>query len=310
MPTLLIAEHNNQTLGHAVPNLVSAAVALGEPVTALVAGQDCMGVAKECAALEGVDKVLIANAPHLEHQLAEAMAELVLSLAGGYDAIVALASSAGKNMLPRVAARLDVMQLSDVVEIKSADTFVRPTYAGNAYQTVKSSDAVKLITFRGSAFSAAETGGVEADVEEFDVPADPGLTSFVSEELSQSARPDLGAARVVVSGGRAFGSRDNFDKYLDPLAAKLGAAIGASRAAVDSGYAPNDLQVGQTGKVVAPDLYIACGISGAIQHLAGMKESRCIVAINKDAEAPIFKIADYGLVGDIFEILPELSEKL
>ena len=254
-------------------------------------------------------KVLVAEADHLEHRLAEPVADLLVSLADGYDAIVAAATTTGKNVLPRAAALLDVMQVSDIIAVEGPDTFQRPIYAGNAIQTVRSTDATKVITVRTASFAAAEDGG-SAAIEDIGGGDDPALSSFVGEELSESDRPELTSARIIISGGRGVAAAENFEKYIEPVADKLGAAIGASRAAVDAGYAPNDWQVGQTGKVVAPDLYIACGISGAIQHLAGMKDSKVIVAINKDEEAPIFQVADYGLVADLFQALPELAEEL
>ena len=275
----------------------------------LVAGAGCKGVADAAAKLDGVGKVLLADAPAYEHALAEPLAALIVSLAGSYDAIVAPATTNGKNIMPRVAALLDVMQVSDVSKVVAPDTFERPIYAGNAIQTVKSKDSKKVITVRTSTFQAAGEGG-SAPVETVVAAADPAISSFVGEELSKSERPELTSAKVIISGGRAMQSRDNFAKYIEPVADKLGAAVGASRAAVDAGYAPNDWQVGQTGKVVAPDLYIAVGISGAIQHLAGMKDSKVIVAINKDEEAPIFQVADYGLVADLYQALPELGAEL
>ncbi len=265
--------------------------------------------ADEAAKLDGAAKVLLADDASLEQQLAEPMAALIVSLAGDYDAIVAAATTNGKNIMPRVAALLDVMQVSEIVEVVSADTFKRPIYAGNAIQTVQATDAKKVITVRTASFASAGTGG-SASVETISAPADPGLSSFVSTELSGGDRPELTSAKIIISGGRALGSSEKFQEVILPVADKLGAAVGASRAAVDAGYAPNDWQVGQTGKVVAPDLYIACGISGAIQHLAGMKDSKVIVAINKDEEAPIFQVADYGLVADLFEVLPELEKAL
>jgi electron transfer flavoprotein alpha subunit len=278
-------------------------------VHVLVAGKDCGAVAQAAAKLKGVAKVLVADAPSYEHMLAEPVAGLIVSLAPQYDAIVSPATTTGKNFMPRVAALLDVMQISDIVKVIAPDTFERLIYAGNAVQTVKSKDAKKVITVRTSTFQAAPEEGA-APVESIGAAADPAVSSFVGEELSKSERPELTSARIIISGGRAMQSRDNFTKYIEPVADKLGAAVGASRAAVDAGYAPNDWQVGQTGKVVAPDLYIAVGISGAIQHLAGMKDSKVIVAINKDEEAPIFQIADYGVVGDLFAILPALNEEL
>jgi electron transfer flavoprotein alpha subunit len=266
-------------------------------------------VADAAAKLDGVAKVLLADAPAYEHALAEPIAALIVSLAGNYDAIVSPATTTGKNVMPRVAALLDVMQISDIIKVVAPDTFDRPIYAGNAIQTVKSKDAKKVITVRISTFQATGEGG-SASVENATAAADPGLSSFVGEELSKSERPELTSAKIIISGGRAMQSRENFTKYIEPVADKLGAAVGASRAAVDAGYAPNDWQVGQTGKVVAPELYIAVGISGAIQHLAGMKDSKVIVAINKDEEAPIFQVADYGLVADLYQALPELAEAL
>jgi len=309
MTTLLIAEHDNKSLKDATNKALTAARELGSDVHVLVAGAGCGAVAEAAARLEGVAKVLVADAPAYEHALAEPMAALIVSLAGGYDAIVAPATSNGKNFMPRVAALLDVMQVSDVLKVVAPDTFERPTYAGNAIQTVRSTDKKKVITVRTAAFQATGEGG-SAAVEPVSAAQDPGLSNFVGEELSKNERPELTSAKIIISGGRAMQSRENFTKYIEPVADKLGAAMGASRAAVDAGYAPNDWQVGQTGKVVAPELYIAVGISGAIQHLAGMKDSKVIVAINKDEEAPIFQVADYGLVGDLFQVLPELAEEL
>jgi electron transfer flavoprotein alpha subunit len=309
MATLLIAEHDNKTLKDATHKALMAATALGGDVHVLVAGKDCRPVAEAAAKLAGVAKVLLADSPAYEHMLAEPVAALVLSLAGGNDALVAPATTTGKNVMPRVAALLDVMQISDIVKVVAPDTFERLIYAGNAVQTVRSKDKVKVITVRTSTFQAAGEGGA-APIEEAAAAADPGVSSFVGEELSRSERPELTSARIIISGGRAMQSRENFTKYIEPVADKLGAAVGASRAAVDAGYAPNDWQVGQTGKVVAPELYIAVGISGAIQHLAGMKDSKVIVAINKDEEAPIFQVADYGLVADLYQALPELAAEL
>jgi electron transfer flavoprotein alpha subunit len=309
MTTLLIAEHDNKSLKDATNKALTAAKALGAEVHVLIAGKDARPAAETAAKLDGVAKVLIAEAPAYEHQLAEPMAALIVSLAGNYDALVAPATTNGKNTMPRVAALLDVMKISDVTKVVAPDTFERPIYAGNAIQTVKSSDAKKVITVRTSTFQAAGEGG-SAPIETATAAADPGLSSFVGEELSKSDRPELTSARIIISGGRAMQSRENFTKYIEPVADKLGAGMGASRAAVDAGYAPNDWQVGQTGKVVAPDLYIAVGISGAIQHLAGMKDSKVIVAINKDEEAPIFQVADYGLVADLYQALPELASEL
>ena len=310
MTTLLLAKHDNASLKDATGKALTAAKALGGDVHVLVAGKDCRAVAEEAAKLDGVAKVLLAESDSLEHRLAEPTAALIVSLAGAYDALVAPATTTGKNVMPRVAALLDVMQISDVTKVIAPDTFERPIYAGNAIQTVKSTDAKKVITVRTSTFQAAGAGGAAAPIETVAVPADPGLSSFVGEELSKSDRPELTSAKIIISGGRAMQNRENFSKYIEPVADKLGAAMGASRAAVDAGYAPNDWQVGQTGKVVAPELYIAVGISGAIQHLAGMKDSKVIVAINKDEEAPIFQVADYGLVADLYQALPELDAEL
>jgi len=309
MTTLLVAEHNNKVLKDSTSKALTAAKALGGDVHMLVAGKDCKAVADLAAKLDGVKKVLLADAAIYQHSVAEPLAALIVSLAGGYDAIVAPATTNGKNVMPRVAALLDVMQISEIIKVIAPDTFERPIYAGNAIQTVKSSDAKKVITVRTSTFQATGEGGA-ASVENAAPAADPGLSTFVGEELSKSDRPELTSAKIIISGGRAMQSRENFTKYIEPVADKLGAAVGASRAAVDAGYAPNDWQVGQTGKVVAPDLYIAVGISGAIQHLAGMKDSKVIVAINKDEEAPIFQVADYGLVADLYQALPELAAEL
>ncbi len=309
MTTLLIAEHDNKSLKDATAKALTAAKALGGEVHVLIAGKDAKGAADAAAKLDGVSKVLLAEGDAYAHMLAEPTAALIVSLAGPYDALVAPATTNGKNIMPRVAAMLDVMQLSDITKVISADTFERPIYAGNAIQTVTSSDAKKVITVRTAAFAATGEGG-SAAVETAAVTTDPGVSTFVGEELSKSDRPELTSAKIIISGGRAMQSRENFTKYIEPVADKLGAAMGASRAAVDAGYAPNDWQVGQTGKVVAPELYIAVGISGAIQHLAGMKDSKVIVAINKDEEAPIFQVADYGLVADLYQALPELTEEL
>jgi electron transfer flavoprotein alpha subunit len=309
MTTLLVAEHDNKSLKDATAKALTAATALGSDVHVLVAGKDCGAVAQAAAKLKGVAKVLVADAPSYEHMLAEPVASLIVSLAPQYDAIVVPATTTGKNFMPRVAALLDVMQISDIVKVIAPDTFERLIYAGNAVQTVKSKDPKKVITVRTSTFQATQEEGA-APVETIGAAADPAISSFVGEELSKSERPELTSARIIISGGRAMQSRDNFTKYIEPVADKLGAAVGASRAAVDAGYAPNDWQVGQTGKVVAPELYIAVGISGAIQHLAGMKDSKVIVAINKDEEAPIFQVADYGLVADLYKALPELTEEL
>jgi len=309
MTTLLFAEHDNAHLKDATHKALSAAKALGAPVHVLVAGSNARAAAEAAAKLEGVEKVLLAEGAAYEHQLAEPTAALIVQLAGPYDAVVAPATSKGKNVMPRVAALLDVMQVSDITKVVAPDTFERPIYAGNAIQTVQATDAKKVITVRTAAFPAAGEGG-SASIEAVDPAEDPGTSSFKGEEIAQNDRPELTSARIIISGGRSLGSSENFTKYIEPIADTLGAAMGASRAAVDAGYAPNDWQVGQTGKVVAPDLYIAVGISGAIQHLAGMKDSKVIVAINKDEEAPIFQVADYGLVGDLFQILPELKEEL
>jgi len=309
MSTLLIAEHDNKALKDATAKALTAAKALGQDVHVLVAGKDCRTVADAATKLDGVKNVLLADGASYEHMLAEPMAALIQSLAGNYDAIVSPATTTGKNIMPRVAALLDVMQISDIVKVIAPDTFERLIYAGNAVQTVRSKDKIKVITVRTSTFQATGAGG-SAPVEQVAPAADPGLSAFVGEELSKSERPELTSAKIIISGGRAMQSRENFTKYIEPVADKLGAAVGASRAAVDAGYAPNDWKVGQTGKVVAPELYIAVGISGAIQHLAGMKDSKVIVAINKDEEAPIFQVADYGLVADLYQALPELAAEL
>jgi electron transfer flavoprotein alpha subunit len=309
MATLLIAEHDNASLNEATAKALSAAAALGSDVDILVAGKGAQAAADEAAKLAGVNKVLLAESDALEHSLAEPLADLIVGLADGYDAVVAPATTAGKNVMPRVAALLDVMQISEIIEVDGPDTFKRPIYAGNAIQTIRSGDAKKVITVRAASFPAAGEGG-SASVETIDAGGDPGLSSFVGARIASSDRPELASAKIILSGGRGVGSKEKFAEVIEPVADKLGAAVGASRAAVDAGYAPNDWQVGQTGKIVAPDLYIAAGISGAIQHLAGMKDSKVIVAINKDDEAPIFQVADYGLVADLFEALPELSAEL
>jgi electron transfer flavoprotein alpha subunit len=309
MTTLLMAEHDETGLKDATAKALSAALALGGPVHVLVAGENAGAAAESAARLAGVEKVLLAEGAVYAHQRAEPVAALIVSLAGPYEAIVAPSTSTGKNVLPRVAALLDVMQVSDIIKVVSPDTFERPIYAGNALQIVQVSDAKKVITVRTAAFPAAPEGG-SAPVESVSAAEDPGLSTFKGEELAHSERPELTSARIIISWGRSLGSAENFTKYIEPIADRLGAAMGASRAAVDAGYAPNDWQVGQTGKVVAPDLYIAVGISGAIQHLAGMKDSKVIVAINKDEDAPIFQVADYGLVGDLFTLLPQLQEEL
>ena len=309
MAVLVLAEHDNASLSDATHKVVTAAKAFGGDIDVLVAGEGAGAVAEAAAKIDGVRKVLHADGAPYKKQLAEAMEALVVPLMGGYDAFFAPATTTGKNVSPRIAAKLDVMQLSDVTGIDGTDTFERPIYAGNAIMTVTSSDAKKVVTVRGTAFNAAGEGG-SATVEVVTAPDGPFKASFVSEEIVESDRPELTAAKTIVSGGRALGSEEEFEKFITPLADKLGAAIGASRAAVDAGYAPNDYQVGQTGKIVAPELYIAVGISGAIQHLAGMKDSKIIVAINKDEEAPIFQVADYGLVADLFTAVPELTEAL
>ncbi|UXN62504.1 electron transfer flavoprotein subunit alpha/FixB family protein [Phyllobacterium zundukense] len=309
MAILLFAEHDNESLSDQTAKALTAALAIGPDVHVLVAGKGAKGVADQAAKLAGVKKVLLADSDDLANRLAEASAALIVSLAGNYDTIIAAATTNGKNILPRVAALLDVMQVSDIIEVISPDTFKRPIYAGNAIQTVQATDAKKVITVRTATFAAAGEGG-SASVENVSAAANPGLSKFVEAKLSGGDRPELTSARIIISGGRALGSNEKFKEVILPVADKLGAAVGASRAAVDAGYAPNDWQVGQTGKVVAPDLYIAVGISGAIQHLAGMKDSKVIVAINKDEEAPIFQVADYGLVGDLFVILPELEKAL
>lgn len=308
MSVLVIAEHDNVALKPATLSAITAAQAIGQDVVILVAGAACAAVAAAAAGVAGVSKVLVADNSAYEHQLPESVALLVAEVGKGYSHILATATTTGKNLLPRVAALLDVAQISEIVAVKSADTFVRPIYAGNALATVQSSDPIKVITVRGTAFAEAATGGA-APVVSLDIVKNQSLSSFVGQQLSVSERPELTAASIVVSGGRGMQSGENF-VLIERVADKLGAAIGASRAAVDAGFVPNDMQVGQTGKIVAPELYIAVGISGAIQHLAGMKDSKVIVAINKDEEAPIFQVADYGLVDDLFKVLPELAEKL
>jgi len=309
MAILILAEHDNQTIKAATLNTVTAAAKIGGDIHVLVAGSNCSAAAAAAAKVAGVAKVLVADAPHLDAQLAENVSALLKNLAADYSHVLAPSTSAGKNTLPRVAALLDVAQISDIVGVEAADTFVRPIYAGNALATVKSADAVKVITVRTAAFEAAGEGGAAA-IEAIATGADAGQSNLVGREITKSARPELGTAKIIVSGGRGLGSGENYTKLLEPLADKLGAALGASRAAVDAGYVPNDYQVGQTGKIVAPQLYIAVGISGAIQHLAGMKDSKVIVAINKDEEAAIFQIADYGLVADLFAAVPELTAAL
>ncbi|MBA4129911.1 MAG: electron transfer flavoprotein subunit alpha [Hyphomicrobium sp.] len=309
MAILVLAEHTNSALSSATAKAVTAAKQLGGDVHVLVAGSGASAAAADAAKIDGVAKVLLADAPQLANQLAEEVSAVVVPLMASYDAFVAPATASGKNIAPRVAALLDVMQISDIIKVVAPDTFERPIYAGNAIQTVKSAEAKKVITARTASFAAAASGG-SAPVESISAPAAVGVSTFEKAELSKSDRPELTSARVIISGGRGIGNAENFKTYIEPVADKLGAAMGASRAAVDAGFAPNDLQVGQTGKVVAPELYIAVGISGAIQHLAGMKDSKVIVAINKDGEAPIFQVADYGLVADLFQALPELANEL
>jgi electron transfer flavoprotein alpha subunit len=309
MKTLVLVEHDGKQVKDATLAAVTAASQLGE-VHLLVAGSGVGGIADAAAKIAGVGKVHVADGAHLEHQLAEDVAPVAAALMADHDAFLAPATTTGKNIAPRVAALLDVMQISDILSVEGEDTFTRPIYAGNAIATVKSKDAKKVITVRGTAFEKAAASGGSGTIEAVDAGGASGKSSFVGAELSKSERPELTSAKVIVSGGRAFGSNEQFHGLLDPLADKLGAAVGASRAAVDAGYAPNDYQVGQTGKIVAPEVYLAIGISGAIQHLAGMKDSKTIIAINKDEEAPIFQVADIGLVGDLFKIVPELTEKL
>jgi electron transfer flavoprotein alpha subunit len=310
MTVLVVAEHDNKSVKKATLNTVAAAQKLGADIHVLVAGHQAGEAAKAAAQIAGVKKVLHADATHLGEFLAENVAALIVNLAKGYSHILAPATTTGKDVMPRAAALLDVQQISDICAVESADTFVRPIYAGNALATVKSKDSLKVITVRTTAFDAVAPTGGSAAVETVQAPADSGLSAFVSREVSKSERPELTAAKIIVSGGRGMGSGENFTKVLEPLADRLGAAMGASRAAVDAGFVPNDWQVGQTGKIVAPDLYVAVGISGAIQHLAGMKDSRVIVAINKDEEAPIFQVADFGVVGDLFQLVPSLVEEL
>jgi electron transfer flavoprotein alpha subunit len=310
MTILVLAEHDNKSVKKATLNAVAAAQKIGGDIAVLVAGHQAGEAAKAAAQIAGVKKVLHADAPHLADFLAENVTAVVVSIAKSYTHILAPSTSNGKNIMPRVAALLDVQQISDIVAVESPDTFVRPIYAGNALATVKSKDPIKVITVRTTGFDAVASTGGSSQVESIPVPEDQKLSAFVSREVSKSERPELTSAKIIVSGGRGMASGENFTKVLEPLADKLGAALGASRAAVDAGFVPNDWQVGQTGKIVAPDLYVAVGISGAIQHLAGMKDSRVIVAINKDEEAPIFQIADYGLVGDLFQLVPALVEEL
>ncbi|MCL8000255.1 electron transfer flavoprotein subunit alpha/FixB family protein [Brucella sp. 21LCYQ03] len=310
MAILLLADHNNETLYDQTAKAVTAATKIGDSIHVLVAGKDAATVADQAAKLSGVSKVLLADNVELDNNLAEPLAHLIISLANSYDTIIAPATATGKSVMPRVAAILDVAQISEIIEVVSANVFKRPIYAGNAIQTVQSNDAKQVITIRTSSFSPALQEAAAA-IEKIEVPDySPKQSHFVSDVLSDSDRPELTSAKIIVAGGRALGSSEKFTEIILPVADKLGAAVGASRAAVDAGYAPNDWQVGQTGKIVAPDLYIACGISGAIQHLAGMKDSRIIVAINKDEEAPIFQVADYAIVADIFEALPELARSL
>ena len=310
MAALVLAEHDNASLRKATLHAVAAAQKIGGELHILVAGHQAQSAAKAAAQVAGVTKVLHADAPHLADFLAENVAALVVALAKGYSHVLAPSTSNGKNVMPRAAALLDVQQISDIVAVETPDTFVRPIYAGNALATVQSRDSIKVITVRTTGFDAAPASGGTAAIEAVTPPADAGLSRFVGREVSKSERPELTAAKIIVSGGRGMASGDNFKKVLEPLADRLGAAMGASRAAVDAGFVPNDWQVGQTGKIVAPDLYVAVGISGAIQHLAGMKDSRVIVAINKDEEAPIFQVADYGLVGDLFQVVPQLVDEL
>jgi electron transfer flavoprotein alpha subunit len=309
MSVLIIAEHDNSEIKSATLNTITAATQLGKDLHVLVAGHDCAAVAEAAAKIPGINKILLSEHEAYQHAMPENMAELILSIASDYSHILTPATTNGKNFLPRVAAKLGVAQISDIVSVEADDTFVRPIYAGNAMATVQSIDPIKLITVRATAFDAVATSGGSASIENLAAASIFEGASFVSQQLSVSERPELVAAKTVISGGRGLGSGENF-KLIEALADKLGAAVGASRAAVDAGFVPNDYQVGQTGKIVAPDLYVAVGISGAIQHLAGMKESKVIVAINKDEEAPIFQVADYGLVADLFEVLPELAETI
>lgn len=310
MAILVIAEHDNNLLKSGTTHTISAAQKIGGEIHVLIAGQQCAGAATAAAAVNGVSKVWVADAAPYAQGVAENLAPLIVGLAKNYSHVLATASAYGKNIMPRVAALLDVAQISDIVAVESADTFVRPIYAGNAFSTVQSSDAIKVITVRSTGFDAAVSSGGSGVIENLAAGAEAGVSRVVKQELTKSERPELAAAKRIVSGGRGLGDGDRFRNLLEPLADKLGAALGASRAAVDAGFVPNDYQVGQTGKIVAPELYIAVGISGAIQHLAGMKDSKVIVAINKDAEAPIFQVADYGLVGDLFQLVPELTAAL
>jgi electron transfer flavoprotein alpha subunit len=310
MTTLLLAEVQNGKLNDVTARALTAAKALGAPVHILIAGQTVQSAAESAARLEGVAKVLLADDALYAHGLAEPLAALIVKLASQYDAVVSASTAAAKNVMPRVAALLDVMQISEISKVIAPDTFERPVYAGNAIQTVQSADSIKVITVRTSTFAATGEAASSASIEPISPAGDPGLSHFAREEVAKSDRPELTSAKIIISGGRALQNAENFTTYIEPIADKLGAAMGASRAAVDAGYAPNDWQVGQTGKVVAPDLYIAVGISGAIQHLAGMKDSKVIVAINKDEEAPILQVADYSLIGDLFTVLPELKDEL
>ncbi len=310
MKTLVLVEHDNSEMKDATLATVGAASQMGSEVHLLVAGSACRAVAEQAAKIEGVGKVHLADDAAYEHQLAENVAPLVADLMGHHDALVAPATTTGKNIAPRVAALLDVMQISDILSVEGDKSFTRPIYAGNAIATVQSSDEKLVVTVRGTAFDKAPAEGGSAEIEEVSGPGDAGISSFVGEELAKSERPELTSAKIIVSGGRALKDADTFQEYIMPLADKLGAGVGASRAAVDAGYVPNDYQVGQTGKIVAPEVYIAIGISGAIQHLAGMKDSKTIIAINKDEDAPIFQVADIGLVGDLYKIVPELTQKL
>ncbi|MCP5420487.1 MAG: electron transfer flavoprotein subunit alpha/FixB family protein [Gammaproteobacteria bacterium] len=309
MSVLVIAEHDNATIKKATLSTVTAASKIGGDVHVLVAGKGCQSAADAAAKIAGVSKVLMADAPHYNHELAENIAPLVVKLASGYGHVLTPATTMGKNFMPRVAALLDVAQISEIIAVESADTFVRPIYAGNVFVNVQSKDAIKVITVRATSFDAAAAEGGSAAVESVEITPAAGLSEYLSQELTKSDRPELTSARVVIAGGRALGSSENF-KLLDDLADKLGAAVGATRAAVDAGYVPNDYQIGQTGKVIAPELYVGIGLSGAIQHLAGMKDSKVIVCINKDEEAPIFQVSDYGLVGDLFTVVPELTKAL
>lgn len=310
MKILVLGEHHGGKVKDSTLATLGAAAKLGGEANLLLIGSDAQGASADAASIAGVARVLVAGDPALDHELAESVAPLLHQLMGDHDVLLASSTTTGRNIAPRVAAMLDVMQISDIVGVQGEDTFERPIYAGNAIATVRSTDAKKVITVRGTAFEKAQRGGGSASVETVDAGVSNAVSSFVSMDASESERPELTSAKIIVSGGRALGSNETFHQLIDPLADKLGAAVGASRAAVDAGYAPNDYQVGQTGKIVAPELYIAIGISGAIQHLAGMKDSKVIVAINKDEEAPIFQVADVGLVGDLFKIVPELTEKL